>query len=111
MKRKEITESNKIIARFMAGDQLNIMSDPERWLKSGFKYHSDWNYLIAVIQKIDSMGYDVQISRISCKISRILDNVHPIVSWGCGDLSKKLDICYTAIVQFIKWHNEKGGRL
>ena len=59
-----------------------------------------------VVEKIDELGYDTVTSRISIKISEILDGDNPIVSLVCGDISKKQEITYNAIVEFIKWYNE-----
>lgn len=69
-------------------------------------FHKDWNWLMAVVEKIDGIGFDVQISRISVKISRILENDKPIVSLVCGNISKKNELLFQAIVEFIKWYNE-----
>lgn len=97
MDANEIIEGNKLIANFMAGYST----------KSNHNfYHESWNELMPVVEKIDLMGFDVQISRISIKISRILENENPIISLVCGDVSQKLDLCFLACVEFIKWYNQ-----
>lgn len=108
MKRKEITESNKIIAKFMIGEQLKSFANTEDVLKSGFKYHSDWNYLMAVVEKIESLGYCVKITTgmIAIKEWLSLSDSANIEYSG-----SKLHTVYNSCVQFIKWHNEKGGAL
>ena len=70
------------------------------------KFHSSWDWLMPVVEKIERLGYEVVISRISCNINGILDRKNPITSIVCGDISKKMDITYDSIVEFIKWYNK-----
>ena len=71
------------------------------------RYHSSWDWLMLVVEKIESKGYEVLIGRISCKVNKILYRDNPISSMVCGDISKKIQITYLAIVEFIKWYNKQ----
>jgi hypothetical protein len=70
------------------------------------KYHTSWDWLMPVADKINELGYEVLISRISCQTNLILDRDNPISSMVCGDVKKKIEITYEAIVQFIDWYNK-----
>ena len=76
---------------------------------SGHEFHfkTDFNWLMAVVEKIESLGYEVLIGRISCQINPILERDKPITSMVCGDISKKNEIIYSACEQFISYYNEK----
>lgn len=64
----------------------------------------EWNDLMAIVEHIEALGYEVNISGISCNIYKLLEKDNPIVGWVCGDRTKKIDICLLAIVQFLKEH-------
>jgi hypothetical protein len=110
------TEYNKLIAEFM-GLSFCTKHLYEGWYKNkehnericdyaGLKYHNEWNSLMPVVQKIDEMGYNVTIGRIYCSITPILEDENIIASLVCGDISKKIEIVYGAVVQFIQQYNK-----
>jgi len=70
---------------------------PERW---------HWNFLMQVIEKIESLGYEVEIKGINCRIKELFKD-EPIVSWVLGDRSMKKELVWTAVVEFIKWYNNE----
>lgn len=113
------TENNRIIAEFMGYEKI-VFPDNSRWLgqyKNQFTkriyelkeldFDSDWNLLMEVVEKINVLGYEVLIGRISCQINPISDRENPISAMVCGDIYKKIEITYDAIIQFIKWHNQQ----
>lgn len=104
---KNTTEGNKLIAEFMG---LKIITDGISWFDTSYKplgkYHSSWEWLMPVVQKIDELGFNTQISRISVKISEILCEDKPIISLVCGDLSQKNNLVWLAVCDFIKWYNK-----
>ena len=111
MDTKEIIEGNQLIAEFMGYDFIAenshfIVRESDYLEPYHHKFNSSWDWLMPVVEKIDLMGFDVQISRISIKISRILENENPIISLVCGDVSQKLDLCFLAVVEFIQWYNQ-----
>lgn len=106
-------ETNKLIADFMGMKYANQRSFSKEtgWthtIRSLDKFSTDWNWQMDVIQLIENLGFEVLIGRISCSIHKILDREHPISSLVCGDTSKKREIVYDAIVQFIQWHNNQS---
>lgn len=120
------TESNKLIAEFMGGFEANVhkgkvyvfQSPPDqRMEKLGpvvwdnnetifhddeFKYHSSWDWLMPVVEKIGKMKYSVEIvisNAPSCTIKR--RGIH--TSFG----SDMLNNVWRAAVQFIEWYNKE----
>lgn len=75
---------------------------------SGHEFHfdTDWNWLMAVITKIESLGYEVLIGRISCQINLVLERDTPIVNFVCGDITKKHEIVYQTCLQFVELYNQ-----
>jgi len=123
MTTQEIIEGNKLIAEFMAvkneisdiyylpqfGHYFNCyghLEYNECFRLDELKYHSFWDWLMPVVEKIDKIGFNVQIGRISVNISRILDGENTIIGLVCGDIDKKLELVFSACVNFIKWYNQ-----
>lgn len=75
------------------------------------KFHSDWNWLMQVVDKIESIDdgeYDVNILKNGTQIINyraggivICDNVGQI------SYSEKIEHVYQAVVNFIKWYNKQ----
>jgi hypothetical protein len=125
------TENNKLLAEFFGGkykNQTNIpLNDNEIWLpKFGvchlgnngkvLKFHNDWNWLMEVVEKIESLefypknstciGFDsfgVEINKKRCDITRYGDFTLNLLQ---GNGSTRIESVYNACVEFIKWYNE-----
>jgi len=114
MKEEEIVFNRELITQFMdyplhEDTDGRIMYEERRdclCYMEDFDYHESWDWLMPVVEKIESLGFEVLIGRISCNINRILDRENPISSFVCGDISKKIEIVYLAVVQFINWYNK-----
>lgn len=76
-----------------------------------YPFNTDWNYLMPIIHQIESLGYTVTIAGISCKITKVLDIQNPIVSWVLGNKSKKIELVYTTVIEFIKWYMNPKNKL
>jgi|LakMenE01Jun11ns_1017448.scaffolds.fasta_scaffold9942154_1 hypothetical protein len=133
-----IIENNKLIAEFMGyklmpcnnglawesphtkviDDKFNLHgklfhtkgSTHYDYANSYLKFDSEWNWLMEVIQAIEEKGFVVAIRGISCAIYPLLkDNPEDYISsFVCGNLSRKIDIVYSAIIGFIKWYNQQS---
>lgn len=103
------TEKNKLIAEFMGWKSTNILNEyyndsEESWQKVGvlnintFCYHSDWNWLMEVVEKIESLDiyYD-----------KYIDHNSSMFTSGKIELSTKIEAVYNACVTFIEWYNEQ----
>lgn len=114
------TENNKLIAEFMGGlynnqSRLSLQSN-EIWLpyhgvcsyKSNngkcLQYHSSWDWLIPVVEKIESLDFRVEIidTRVDIEDFRGFEfskRFEPIVE------NTKIEAVYNACVTFIEWYN------
>ena len=99
-------EKNKLIAEFMGypkhkidfvGKRLNFENSKHN------TYHKDWNWLIEVVEKIESLGYRMEIVKHICRI--YLSNKETIVN---SENTPKIEAVYNAVVEFIKWYNNKN---
>lgn len=128
MIQKEIIEGNKLIAEFMGAiitqcysyiediqdgleyyfSKENAPEDRLRYSSSGIKYHSSWDWLMSVVEKIESLGYSSEIYCIGGFENRLQffsGGVSPVKS-RCFKL--KIEAVYYTVVEFIKWYNAKS---
>jgi hypothetical protein len=100
------TENNKLIAEFMGRSispitlaEFRKLKPRDKHLVSGafvedLQYHSDWNWLMQVAEKIDEVcgidlhEWDEHINNALC--------------------SKSLSTTYNACVEFVQWHNNQN---
>ena len=111
-------ENNKIIAEFM-GYKKSIANT---WFKgnkivqtTSFKYNSDWNWLMEVVEKIEDF-FEINGKELEFQIVSYEDEVkviakHSDKEWETiveisADGSGKKENIYNACVEFIKWYNE-----
>lgn len=122
---KSILENNKLIAEFMGievskiGKKFRFHLPPCGYFKvhpKFIKYHVSWDWLMPVVEKIESIEDDhhghfgVYISSNSCVIQgtnfrsdKRLSNT-PIY-FSDYTLENKIVSTYRAVVEFIKWYN------
>ena len=106
----ETIKSNKLKAEFMG---YEVGYDDNFALTEGtfkfMKYRTSWDWLIPVVQKINSIEYlrsDMEIrfsSSPMCVLRTRTDNNH----WDvlvCKD-SEGLETIYATVLEFIKWYN------
>jgi hypothetical protein len=114
--RKMTTENNKIIAKFMGATltkDLQIMypvyEGDSSYVKD-LKYHLDWNWLMEVVEKIESILPDDSIITIEYKncFIPVLDDEEPFTIEGGG--KTKIEAVYNACLEFIKWYNENSAK-
>ena len=130
---KNIIENNKLIAEFMGVfDKILSTGNIHSWSDAPFyyttedtrekvikniskysKYSKDWNWLMQVVEKIESIEdgiYQVDILQEGCKIlkkcSLLIDKT---VSKLEPDTTKIKSV-YLACVEFIKWYNENKSK-
>lgn len=100
--KKEILEGNKLIAEF--DGRINELCHHNN-TSSPYDYDKSWDWLMPVVEKIETMGFNVRIEGISCSISRLCED-ETIAGFVCGDRSKKLEIIHSTLVKFIESYNE-----
>ncbi len=70
------------------------------------KYHESWDWLMPVVEKINSLdGYssiNMDCDRVFChrQNDKMLD-------FGNRECGSKINAVYSAVVEFIKWHNKQ----
>ena len=113
----KIVENNKLIAKFMG---LEIITDGISWFDTNYKplkkYHSSWNALMPVIEKIEM----TTIYYITTDYDRRDDfkgwSVHLFTLWPKDEIicyiedktfETKIEAAYYGCVEYIKWHNKK----
>jgi hypothetical protein len=102
------TENNKLIAEFMGLADYTVKTDG-RILEKGkyttIDYSSDWNSLMEVVEKIEGLGYSVNISPSMVYINGDKGTIiHPII---IGYNLSKIEAVYNACVLFINHYNTK----
>lgn len=73
--------------------------------KENLKYHSDWNWLHQAIDKIEDLGYPIDIFKKAVSIH--LDNGEPIVDLCGKNYNTKIEAVHEAVYQFVVWHNQQ----
>ena len=111
---ENILENNKLIAEFMGGyqydnhddfitfDETNNMFSHNTISLENLKFHSDWNWLIEVVEKIESLGYRIEIVKHICRI-HIWNKEIIIISENIP----KIEAVYNSCITFIKWYNKQ----
>ena len=105
-------ESNKLIAEFMGWENICLKTKSRKLMVSPIHghfddnfpnnliFHSSWDWLIPVIEKIESLGYDCSITSHSTGIIGV-----KYARKARGNTSR-LERTYSAVIEFIKWYNE-----
>lgn len=104
----EYTETNKLIAEFMGLHQNKDPYEQDMWFNSenhlvhnGLKYHTSWDWLMPVVEKIESMGYKFQMCRRRVTIKTDTNEIELFDTKG----HSKLDAVYQSVSKFIQWYN------
>ena len=129
---ENILENNKLIADFMGVKQHRF--DGLTKIEKVLKYHTDWNWLMAVVEKIETTSYNVPekfrkgFMKNTLTATGIIysdyDNRQEFLGWSSyctletqtlwdstmlsEDVEKyesKIEAVYSACVEFIKWYN------
>lgn len=112
MTEKEILEGNLLIAEFMKVD----FSLPYMWRPGAFieftvdhlTYHKSWDWLMPVVEKIESLYYEVYIDGCSCEIST--SGYEWVTHCECLEKTK-IKATYKACIEFIKQYNTETLRV
>lgn len=107
-------EDYKLIAEFMGWTLDDADTDmyrkPEGYVNiyrklANFNFHTDWNELMKVVNKIEKLYHSVFISSSMVYVSGDEGTVVlPITIYNEGGYTK-IEAVYLACVAFIKWHN------
>ena len=96
-------KDNKLIAEFMGDGKEYEVDINTKTLKS---YNTSWDWLMPVVEEIESMGYEVIIAESRCKIKHNTD--HSIDELLNVDIiGTKRAATYQAVLEFIKQLKER----
>ena len=125
---KTTKENNRLIAEFM-GYEFKLVKNPtidrdgvshikdeatvidgKLYFDNNLRYHSSWDWLMPVVDKIESIddgAFDINILKNGTQIFEyqadgkvIVDNV------GMISFEDKIEHVFEAVIEFIKWYNE-----
>ena len=116
-----VTENNVLIAEFMGWKKSILSKTYERYtdgtwdslemlLPDEFEYHSDWNWLMEVVEKIKPLVFAFDICKFGCIVVRFKENDKlPSISFNNRDVPQ-IESVYKACVEFIKWRNTQNKK-
>ena len=119
------TTDNKLIADFMNSkiSENNYFINGMYKEVNNLKYDTDWNWLMEVVEKIESLEANFEIksnwnpfSKITMHQTtiKIFKHVKIITTYNSEEIKtiytnpseNKLENTYNACIEFIKWHNK-----
>lgn len=102
-------KDNKLIAEFMGmtchhndSNVLIFSTENGNDIVSIYdlEYHTDWNWLMEVVEKIESLGVVVEIRENVCYIETTPVDYYSELE------ETKIQSTYKAVVEFIKWYTQ-----
>lgn len=114
-----ITRHNKLIAEFMGGTESKdgVFSvcgkfGIERILTMNLEYHTSWDWLMPVVEKIENLEYIDRMGRFHFNAINFEENYTCVVTdkeeyFTQVEGETKIDATYLSVVEFIKWYNEQ----
>ena len=101
-------ENNKIIAEFMGitPNEAGVyhVSKHKGYSLENLLYHTSWDWLMPVVEGMESMGYNVSIMRRCWVVVFDTNVMKEIVS--IERRASKLEVTHEAVVEFIKQYNK-----
>lgn len=130
MNTKEIIENNELIAEFMGSEYIDksykndsgeyiefwTWTKPKycqypksigigelstAWNIGNFHFHDSWDWLMLVVEKIESIGYKTRIIENRCCITRYSESADVCAK-------SKIMAVWLAVIEFIKWYNKNN---
>jgi hypothetical protein len=110
-------ENNKLIAEFLGATfKENEFYFPAIVFKTGknyfenheLKFHSDWNWLMEVVEKIENLGYNFQITSKDATVLQNHGAIYQSLIYKVDGLNK-MQATYQTVVEFIKWYNAQNS--
>jgi len=99
---EDIKEELRLIDKFMGCESEN----PSFGYFVPNPYNSDWNLLMPVVEKIESMGYNFNIHKGFCLIIGV--PFFGSIPHSPDSKVSKITYVYQSVIQFIKWYNQNG---
>ena len=116
MTSEEIIEGNKLIAEFMNAKPSDLGKPWKEWMDSELEYHSSWDWLMSVVQRISELDYEI-IFEIKPKWEEstfsIYDCENNDILVDSFNISREyipinlIEYVWDECVCFIKWYNNQ----
>lgn len=74
-------------------------------LPEDFEFHTNWNWLMLVVDKIESLGYTVEIVSHYASVEDNVNYTRSLAVVGYED--SKINMVYDVCIKFIDWYNKK----
>jgi len=97
-----------ILYEFIKKDKNEDLSPPillKHVSDVDFKYHSDWNWLMPVIDKIESLGYWIELHSGAESVF-IIGKLNTAKDLFSEEGKTKIEAAYNGVVEFIKHYNK-----
>lgn len=122
-----VKEGNKLIAEFMGATFRSYkdnrlpyyrfeepIGETYAFKAMDLKYHSSWEWLMMVVDKIESLDKYCVIIRSASDDSHvhlcIIDNLFDDTAVCVSDRnSSKINAVWLTVIEFIKWHNQNAA--
>ena len=102
--------NNKNIAEFMGyikhTQTKAYLTTDGYFHERDLKFHKDWNWLMEVVEKIESIGFTFETKKNWARITRKGENI--ILRWE--EDKTKIEAVYNACIEFIKCYNENSAK-
>jgi len=113
---KYIRKGNHAIAVFME-DFYDTGLEPSYYIRKNkeytieeAQYHSSWDWLMAAVDKIETLGFRVYLSNYSCQVYRQYDDFPENFIIDADFRDNRLDNAFDGISAFAEWWMEKGAK-
>jgi len=106
-----IQENNKMIAEFMQSIEDGLYLDglyfyEGRYYDTNMEFHKSWEWLMPVVDRIESLGYEFFIVEDRVEVSHNTDHsIETIIDLTFG--GSKRNATYQGVVEFINQYNKK----
>lgn len=90
------TPNGIVVEKSYTASRNNMLND---YIKKYCKFHTSWDWLMPVVEKVEGLGYNVLIKGNSCTIYNRVYNVERVIG------KTKIQAVYNHIIQFIQWYN------
>ena len=95
-------ESNKLFAEFVG--EIDLKRHNNTFITS-YKYDTDWNWLMRVLEKIETIE-DCRFDVMREQYCVIIKDSYQMIEMFEVSADTKIEALYNACVKFVKWYNK-----
>jgi hypothetical protein len=93
---------NILLAEFMGFD-AEYLEARKSFTANGLNYSTDWNLLMGVVEKIESLGYSVSICYTRVVVECFVMSDKTVIYKNDNNSIHKIKNAFLACVEFAKW--------